>query len=265
MPHVSQNFSRPNVWTVNALPLVLTVTWCAGYSTHFPRMIRGWRVGLQLPNVPLVYVELCRVMGQEDSLTNNFWAAQRAATALPAVGYAVTTDIERATHPPDKQDVATRLALELRRVAYGEDIVSRGPELISVTSHAAASSLTLLFSNASLSSRAGVLVGNETACGKSGDGLASDPVTKRPLVWSISKDAVTVQCSSPNGLGTYHTSVRHRNAVAYLQAGRVAHLRCRCAQCGSIRTTRRAFYSDQLACRRHPCCLYATERTRNPS
>ena len=35
---------------------------------------------------------------------------------------------------PDKQDVAARLLLEIQRVAYGSDVVSRGPELIAVSS-----------------------------------------------------------------------------------------------------------------------------------
>ena len=161
-------------------------------------MIDGWRAGLQLPHVPFVYVELCKVMGQEDSLTNNFWSAQRAATALPSVGFATTTDIERATHPPDKQDVATRLALELRRLAFGEAVVSRGPELVSAA--AASTGLSLKFSNASLSSHAGIMVGNASSCGHSADGLASDPVRKQPLSWSISGDTLTVHCSDPNGL-----------------------------------------------------------------
>ena len=159
----------------------------------------------------MVYAELCKVMGQEDSLSNNFWSAQRAAAVqLPAIGFATTTDIQRATHPPDKQDVATRLALELRRVAYGEAVVSRGPELLStvtrLVAHAAATTvanstlLTLRFSNSSLSSHAGILVGNASTCGNSMDGLASDPVKKRPLSYSITGDTLSVHCSEPNGL-----------------------------------------------------------------
>jgi hypothetical protein len=37
------------------------------------------------------------------------------ALALGGVGFATTTDIQRELHPPDKQDVAARLLLELRR------------------------------------------------------------------------------------------------------------------------------------------------------
>ena len=61
---------------------------------------------------------------------------------------------------PSRQDVAKRLLLELRRLAYKQDLVSRGPELLS---HAlSAETLTLTFSNDSLVTHAGILVG--TAC-----------------------------------------------------------------------------------------------------
>ena len=43
---------------------------------------------------------------------------QRAAITLPKVGFVTTTDIDKsALHPPDKQDIAPRMALELQRCA----------------------------------------------------------------------------------------------------------------------------------------------------
>ena len=81
------------------------------------------------------YVELCTEYGAEAPKEDDFWLAQRAAvTKLPAVGFATTTDIERALHPPDKQDVAARLLLSVQRLAYGLPVVSRGPEVVSTTS-----------------------------------------------------------------------------------------------------------------------------------
>merc|ERR1712232_1061345 len=102
-------------------------TW---YSTEFPKMIKGWRAAFDSPSLPFFYVELCTEYGAEEPKEHDFWLAQRAAVALPNVGFAVTTDIQRALHPPDKQDVASRLALEIRRIVYGDDVVSRGPELL---------------------------------------------------------------------------------------------------------------------------------------
>eukprot|EP00036_Acanthoecidae_sp_10tr_P013724 CAMPEP_0206288726 /NCGR_PEP_ID=MMETSP0106_2-20121207/1760_1 /ASSEMBLY_ACC=CAM_ASM_000206 /TAXON_ID=81532 /ORGANISM="Acanthoeca-like sp., Strain 10tr" /LENGTH=598 /DNA_ID=CAMNT_0053719279 /DNA_START=1 /DNA_END=1797 /DNA_ORIENTATION=+ len=99
------------------------------YAKQFPLMIQRWRASFETP-FPFFYVELCTEYGAEEPHEVDFWLAQRQALTLPATGFATTTDVERALHPPDKQDVARRLLLEIRRVAYGEAVVSRGPELI---------------------------------------------------------------------------------------------------------------------------------------
>ena len=59
-------------------------------------MIQGWRRRFEQPGLPFVYVELCTEYGAP-----GFWEAQRAAAQeLPSVGFATTTDIQRALHPP---------------------------------------------------------------------------------------------------------------------------------------------------------------------
>ena len=95
------------------------------YAKEFPAMVKGWRRLFQSEEMPFVYVELCTEYGMP-----GFWQAQRAALALGGVGFATTTDVQRALHPPDKQDVAARLLLEVRRLAFGESVVARGPELL---------------------------------------------------------------------------------------------------------------------------------------
>jgi hypothetical protein len=51
------------------------------------------------------------------SKEKDFWEfGQRAAITLPKVGFATTTDVDKsALHPPDKQDIAPRMALEVQR------------------------------------------------------------------------------------------------------------------------------------------------------
>ena len=138
-------------------------------------MIQGWRREFETPGLPFAYVELCTEYGAEEPKEGDFWQAQRAATALPAVGFATTTDVQRALHPPDKQDVADRLALEVRRLAYGEQVVSRGPELVSKTVSGA--QLTLTFSNATLEIHGGILVDHSGNCTTSVDhGRSRDDV-----------------------------------------------------------------------------------------
>lgn len=164
-------------------------------------MIKGWRAAFDSPSLPFFYVELCTEYGAEEPKEHDFWLAQRAAVALPNVGFAVTTDIQRALHPPDKQDVASRLALEIRRIVYGDDVVSRGPELLSTTQKGA--SVVFRFSNSSLTSHAGILVGSNTTCAAAvgHDSAASDPLSaSHSLDYTVQGDEVTVACTSPKGV-----------------------------------------------------------------
>ena len=116
------------------------------------------------PSLPFIYVELCREFGGYEPRTDDFWLAQRSALTLPSTGFVTTTDIERNLHPPDKQDVARRLVLELRRVAYGEGVTARGPELTALTRASGTGDVTLSFSNKSLTTHAGIYVGVDATC-----------------------------------------------------------------------------------------------------
>jgi sialate O-acetylesterase len=171
-------------------------TW---YAQEFPHMILGWRDAFEVPDMPFFYVELCTEYDAEEPKEDDFWLAQRAATELPQVGYAVTTDIQRALHPPDKQDVADRLALEIRRMVYGESIVSRGPELVSAESDG--QTVTFTFSESSLTTHAGIFVGDDAACATGSDSVVTDPLNgKHALNYTISGAKMTVTCASVTGL-----------------------------------------------------------------
>ena len=61
-----------------------------------------------------------------------------------------------------KQDVSRRLLLEILRVEYNQDIISRGPEL--VASHANGTHAIMRFSNESLVIQPGIYVGDDLAC-----------------------------------------------------------------------------------------------------
>ena len=125
-------------------------------------MIQRWRQNFENAKLPFFYVELCTEYGAEEPKEPDFWMAQRAALALPLTGFATTTDIQRALHPPDKQDVATRLLLEIQRVAYGMNVVSRGPQLVSTKF--SGGKLMVTFSNESLLTHAGLFVGLNATC-----------------------------------------------------------------------------------------------------
>lgn len=212
-----------NLWKQHMVPLLpmtfRSVLWDQGerdakytssdyYSKEFPLMISLWRRYFTAATnpAPFLYVELCVEYGAEAPKEADFWLAQREAVANdPAVGFAVTTDIQRALHPPDKQDVARRLELELRRLAYGQPVVSRGPELLSST-RVAGGAIALKFSNASLNVSAGIMVGNASECnllaGNNTMAMARGVLPRRSLQYSIAGDTVTVEC--PAGVAAVH-------------------------------------------------------------
>ena len=172
------------------------------------------------PPFPFVYVELCVEYGAEAPKEADFWYAQRAAVAEdPSVGFAVTTDIQRALHPPDKQDVAGRVVLELRRLAYGEAVVSRGPELISSTPLRAGGAVVLHFSNSSLAVRAGIFVGNLAECAQR-TGASSMVVaagTRRSLNYTMRANTVIVEC--PPGVAAVHVNADVATCFLYGPSG----------------------------------------------
>jgi len=157
------------------------------YSVAFPHMISEWRNAFKTKDLPFIYVELPHDMAE------GFWMAQRAATELPNVGFAVTTDVDRnGLHPPDKQDVANRLLPELRRIAYGEAITGRGPELVSAK--VKNGKLALKFSNASMEVHAGILVGDDKDClsREGSSGVAFGP--GGALQYTLEGDILSITC-----------------------------------------------------------------------
>ena len=189
------------------------------YASEFPLMISLWRryftAASPSTSFPFVYVELCVEYGAEPPKEADFWLAQRAAVADdPLVGFAVTTDIQRALHPPDKQDVSERLTLELRRLAYGHAVVSRGPELRSQVV-LADGKLALRFSNSSLTVHAGILVGNPSFCaanaGNNSMAVARGPM--RSLHYWIHNDTVLVEC--PPGVAAIHINADSATCFLY--------------------------------------------------
>ena len=102
------------------------------YADLFPAMIRDWRRrwGYEFP---FLFVQLANFMSDQPEPADYPWArlreSQAAALELPNTGMAVTIDIGNETdiHPRNKQDVAKRLSLAARHIAYGEDLVYSGP------------------------------------------------------------------------------------------------------------------------------------------
>ncbi len=102
------------------------------YRALFQTMIEGWRKAWGQP-LPFLFVQLANYMERRSDPGESAWAelreSQTAALGLPNTGMAVAIDIGEADniHPRNKQEVARRLCLAARAVAYGEDTTPSGP------------------------------------------------------------------------------------------------------------------------------------------
>ena len=104
------------------------------YYALLPALIRDWRARFHQPELPFLTVQLANFQDATYVPVESQWAvlrdAQLQSLRLPNTGLAVAIDIGEWNdiHPLNKLDVAERLALEARRIAYGEDdLVSSGP------------------------------------------------------------------------------------------------------------------------------------------
>ena len=103
------------------------------YRTLFPQLIADWRQHWGEGNFPFIFVQLAGFTSADDTTNNNWSLIQEAQlmtlTASPNTGMAVANDIGdlKVVHPHDKTDLADRLVLAARHVAYGENLVYSGP------------------------------------------------------------------------------------------------------------------------------------------
>ncbi len=119
----------------------------AAYGDLFQTMITGWRSALGDADLPFVWVQLPnfgapQTVEQGAPPTYHAWPILRAqqgrALALPNTGEVITIETGQPTasgsvdiHPTNKEPVGERMALVVRDVAYGEDVVSSGPRYAS--------------------------------------------------------------------------------------------------------------------------------------
>jgi sialate O-acetylesterase len=109
------------------------------YGERFKALTDTWRTTFANLTLPVVYVQLPNYMKPERYQERSTWAltrdVQRRALTLPHVGMVVTLGLGEWNdiHPLNKRDLGYRLALQARRIAYGETgFVSRSPQLAAV-------------------------------------------------------------------------------------------------------------------------------------
>ncbi|MBA2481958.1 MAG: hypothetical protein H0V44_14930 [Planctomycetes bacterium] len=96
------------------------------YRRLLPTLIADWRARLGVGDFPFLIVQLANYSDRPEQPSESGWAELReaqlmTARTVPKTGLAVAIDVgERGDiHPKNKQDVAKRLALAARAIAYG--------------------------------------------------------------------------------------------------------------------------------------------------
>lgn len=98
-------------------------------------LITSWRAEFKTPNLPFLQVQLPRI--NDKTPLRAYWpefrqVQDRAAQALPGVGYVTTIDLGSTTaevHPPRKTEVGQRLAILAEAKVYGKEKEYSGPTI----------------------------------------------------------------------------------------------------------------------------------------
>ncbi len=103
------------------------------YADLLPALITDWRSKWGQGDFPFLVVQLANYYPEPAQPSESEWAelraSQMAALSLPNTAIATAIDLGEAgnIHPKNKQDVAARLGLAARKIAYGETVVADGP------------------------------------------------------------------------------------------------------------------------------------------
>ncbi|MBU3124553.1 sialate O-acetylesterase [Sinomicrobium sp. 2019215] len=103
------------------------------YLDLLSALIRDWRHQFRAPDMPFIYGQLPNFMDVSYLPSESNWAelreAQLKALEVPHTAMTVNIDLGEWNdiHPDNKKDVGERMALAVRKIAYGDDIVYSGP------------------------------------------------------------------------------------------------------------------------------------------
>ncbi len=104
------------------------------YTALMDTLMADWRTKRNQGNFPFIFVQLANFMEAKQQPTESSWAATRQAQlntlSVPNTGMAVAIDLGdwNDIHPENKKEVGHRLALQARKIAYGENqLIAAGP------------------------------------------------------------------------------------------------------------------------------------------
>lgn len=109
-----------------------------GYEYLFKEMIQSWRAAWGIGDFPFICVQMPGLKYIRDNELSNWqWLRQSQirASDLPNtyVATAIDAGSERNAHPPNKQIVGKRLALQALKHVYGKPVLASGPTYVSHT------------------------------------------------------------------------------------------------------------------------------------
>ncbi|MBC7889644.1 MAG: 9-O-acetylesterase [Ferruginibacter sp.] len=104
------------------------------YRGLFKKLINDWRAHFKAPAAPFLFVQLANFKSASVTPGESDWAELREAQAMAlslkntAMVNAIDLGEAKNIHPKNKQDVGKRLALQARKIVYGEkDLLASGP------------------------------------------------------------------------------------------------------------------------------------------
>jgi sialate O-acetylesterase len=104
------------------------------YAALMETLIENWRTQWNQKNLPFLFVQLANFMEPKSEPSESNWAElrqqQKNILKVPNTGMVVAIDLGEWNdiHPLNKYDVGKRLALQARKIVYGEkDLVASGP------------------------------------------------------------------------------------------------------------------------------------------
>lgn len=165
------------------------------YRTLFADMIQNWRQDWGQGSFTFLTVELAPFTKILPEPADSTWAELREAQIVASrnvgnAGTVVITDVgeENDIHPKQKEPVGARLALQARKLAYGEDLLASGPTFKSASFGGGKATVTFSDAGQGLEARGGDLKGF-ALCGTDGKFVWGDAKI-------VGKDKIEVSSSA---------------------------------------------------------------------
>ncbi|WDE97559.1 sialate O-acetylesterase [Lentisphaera profundi] len=104
------------------------------YESQLPDLIKSWRAGWGLGDLPFYWVQLAAYKNKVDKPQDDSWPWMRhtmdkvqGLVKNGAMACVIDVGMQKDIHPPYKKFAGDRLALLARKLTYNEDVVHQGP------------------------------------------------------------------------------------------------------------------------------------------